>query len=111
MSILTRRRTSRIPGRSTIRRSRKLLARTQAAGRDLQSWCSVLRGDHLALEDRANAALVGKIHDAERADRNIEVHPLDIGPELAATLAATCAKGGAVRRDNDAACRRGMGLR
>src|SRR5678815_2899321 len=45
-------------------------------------------GCHLPLEDHAQTVLVGEIHNAKCADRNVEVDRLDILPELSAALAA-----------------------
>src|SRR5689334_12238042 len=45
-------------------------------------------GCHLPLKDYAQTVLVGEIHDAKCADRNVEVDRLDILPELSAALAA-----------------------
>src|SRR6476620_7966977 len=50
--------------------------------------CYAGRGCHLTLEDDAQAVLVGEVHDAKRADRDIEIDWLDIPPELSAALAA-----------------------
>src|SRR6185295_522633 len=49
--------------------------------------CNAGRGCHLAREDDAQAVLVGEVHDAERADRDIEIDRLHVPTELSAALA------------------------
>src|SRR6478672_7876491 len=60
--------------------------------------CYAGRGCHLALEDNAQAVLVGEVHDAKRADRDIEIDRLDIPPELSAALAALEDAGNDIRQ-------------